>query len=57
MESEEDLIYFTAESKVPLREKDIMKMTDLKVVEKRPGDEVDVERVHVALKPWERQER
>lgn len=60
LESEEDLIYYTGESKSALKDNEIMKMTEFKVTERGPGEDSDVERVekvHVALKPWERQER
>jgi hypothetical protein len=55
LESEEDLMYFTGEHSVPLRNNEIMKMTEFKATEKGLGEEKEMERVHVRLKPWERE--
>ncbi len=55
LESEEELMYYTRETKAPLKDNEIMKLTEFNVTERGPGEDSDVERVHVALKPWERQ--
>lgn len=56
LESEEELVYFTGENSVPLKDNGIMKRTEFAVTDKSIG-ESDVERAHVGLKPWERQVR
>jgi hypothetical protein len=54
LDSEEELVYFTHDNSLPLQDNVITKTTEFKVTESGSrGDEV--ERVHVMLKPWQRQ--
>lgn len=56
MESEEELVYFTDENSLPLRDNGIKDATGYKVT--NMGKEGErLERVHVRLQHWERQER